>query len=108
MGIFAVLGHETITASEVKDDNEEFRRLASSRFCDLPTIMLTLISFVNADSIASIYEPLILADWTLTFYFVPFICVVTIALMNVVTATIVEEAIEQSKVNDEFQNWWRE
>ena len=52
----ACLGFELITKNKNSRD-EAFKLQVESRWCDLPTIMLTLVSFVNADSIAGVYEP---------------------------------------------------
>ena len=69
---------------------------------DLPTSMLTLIQFVNLDSIGDIYTPLVLAEPTLVFFFVAFMLIVSICLMNLVTAVIVEGSFEQAKSDQAY------
>merc|ERR1719419_1028970 len=59
--------------------------------------MLTLLQFVSLDSIAAVYFPLIKEKWYLVFYFGPIMLLVSISLMNLVTATIVEHAMQQAK-----------
>merc|ERR1719399_135750 len=93
--VFACVGVEIITKNDANEDIE-FKMLVDTFWCDIPTSMLTLVSFVNLDSISSMYVPMIKKDITLVFYFMPFILVVSIALMNLVTAVIVEGAIEQA------------
>merc|ERR1719422_2371611 len=58
--------------------------------------MLTLFQFVCLDSVGAIYRPLVLKQSHLVFYFVGIIMVVPIVLMNLVTAVIVNGAIEQA------------
>merc|ERR1719471_144963 len=78
-------------------DDEKIRAIVQEYFRNIPVGMLTLVQFVTVDSIASIYHPLIIADSHLLPFFVMFILVVSIALMNLVTAIIVEGAIQQGK-----------
>merc|ERR1712008_254218 len=63
--------------------------------------MLSLLQFVSMDSISSLYFPLILEDPGLMFYFIPFILIVSVSLMNLVTAVIIEGAIEQGNQDRE-------
>merc|ERR1719161_781909 len=90
-----------IKDSGFKEKDVDFKALVDEKFPDLFTIMLTLVAFVTCDSISAIYEPMIRVDWRLIFYFIPFILVVSIALMNLVTAVIVEAAIQQGKADRE-------
>merc|ERR1719316_283315 len=99
--IFAVIGCEMIKDSDFKEKDVDFKDLVEEKFPDLLTIMLTLVAFVTCDSISAVYEPMIKVDWKLIFYFIPFILVVSIALMNLVTAVIVESAIQQGAVDRE-------
>jgi len=73
-------------------------------FSSVSVIMLTLVQFVTLDSIGSIYTPLIhRSPFLLGGYFILFLIVVSISLMNLVTAVIVEGAIEQGKNDKEVQ-----
>ena len=83
--------------------------------------MLTLIQFVNTDSIADIYKPLIRKSPVLVVrgrfvgrteeplsqtearqvFFVIFLLVVSVSIMNLVTAVIVEGAIAQAAEDKE-------
>merc|ERR1719195_674986 len=60
------------------------------------------------DSISSIYFPLIVKDPVLVIFFLPFILIVSVALMNLVTAVIVEGAIEQGKQDREAMARYRQ
>ena len=59
-------------------------------FPELFVTMLSLVQFVTLDSIGSIYAPLVRKDPLLLIFFMLFILIVSIALMNLVTAVIVE------------------
>lgn len=89
--VFACIGVELITKQE--HSNPDIQKLVESNFATLPGVMLTLTQFVTLDSIAGIYSPFIFDNWYLIFYFLPLILIVPVALMNVVTAVIVESAL---------------
>jgi len=65
--------------------------------------MLTLIQFMSFDSVGQIYRPMIEADPVLLMYFVPFLLIVSIVLMNLVTAIIVEAFLEHAKQDQEMR-----
>merc|ERR1719188_713950 len=88
---FACLGIELITKNNVL--TESHPDLVYSNFSSIPEIMLTLIQFVTLDSIAALYAPLIKEQPYLLLYFFPMLLMIAIALMNVVTAVIVERAL---------------
>jgi len=90
---FACLGVEVIYNSEVLRADPATAFILETRFSSLPSTMLTLGAFANADSVASIYVPLCQVQPWLVFYFCCLWLVVTVSLMNLVTAVIVESAI---------------
>jgi len=65
--------------------------------------MLTLGQFANADSIAQVYIPIVEKQFHLIIYFGLVWLVVTIKLMNLVTAVIVDQAITQGNEDRELQ-----
>eukprot|EP00392_Amoebophrya_sp_AT5.2_P017669 g18071.t1 len=104
----AVLGIEVITNNRSiylhgDDDEGTLRKLLDENFNNLFSIMLTLLSFVTLDSISGIYMPMIKFQPLLFFYFIPFLLTVSIAMMNLVTAVLVQNAIESSE-NDKEVN----
>eukprot|EP00439_Symbiodinium_sp_Y106_P042471 s1244_g5.t1 len=61
--------------------------------------LITLIQFVTLDSVASIYFPLIMLKPYLSVFFLGLIVVISIGLMNLVTAAVLENAM-QAAVQD--------
>ncbi|CAK0911048.1 unnamed protein product, partial [Prorocentrum cordatum] len=81
---FSCLGVEVITNHAKSSQGGEFQNLVQEHWSSLPHTMLTLVQFVTLDSIGAIYAPMIREDLWLTLFFVPFILVVSIILMNLV------------------------
>eukprot|EP00931_Biecheleriopsis_adriatica_P039007 TRINITY_DN22307_c0_g1_i1.p1 TRINITY_DN22307_c0_g1~~TRINITY_DN22307_c0_g1_i1.p1 ORF type:complete len:763 (+),score=158.67 TRINITY_DN22307_c0_g1_i1:86-2374(+) len=75
---------------------EEFAEAVDANFSSIPHSMLTLLQFVCFDNIVLIYKPLVMHDFGLLFYFILVILVVGIVVMNLVTAVIVNSALEQT------------
>jgi len=97
--IFGCISIEMITlAVQDKEDQlpEEVMDLVQTHFRSLPTAMLTLVQFISFDNIVYIYKPMIEADPKLAIFFILAILVVGVALMNLVTAVIVNSAMEQA------------
>merc|ERR1712032_454132 len=65
--------------------------------------MLTLFQFVTLDSVATIYTPLIELQPWLMIYFGALLLIISIALMNVVTAVLVEATIDRSNADKEME-----
>ncbi|CAK0891736.1 unnamed protein product, partial [Prorocentrum cordatum] len=86
--IFACLGIELITKNKFLLEDPETAALIQSHFPSLQMTMLTLVQFANADSIADVYKPIVEKSWHLIFYFGFVWLVVTIKLMNLITAVI--------------------
>jgi voltage-gated sodium channel len=105
--IFSCMAMELITKKMRDSEDEVIQALVTNSFPNIPIAMLTLLQFVSMDSIASIYHPLIVEDPVLLVFFLPFILVVSISLMNLVTAVIVEGAIEQGKQDREAQSRYK-
>lgn len=101
--IFAVLGIEMIAKDDTLQADVVTSRIIQENFSSLFVIMMTLSQFVTMDSIASIYIPLIKKKPELSSYFIALVIIVSIALMNLVTAVLVEGAlghVRQEKEED--------
>eukprot|EP00930_Biecheleria_cincta_P020981 TRINITY_DN15640_c0_g1_i1.p1 TRINITY_DN15640_c0_g1~~TRINITY_DN15640_c0_g1_i1.p1 ORF type:complete len:536 (-),score=113.70 TRINITY_DN15640_c0_g1_i1:61-1668(-) len=100
--VFACMAVEIITKDSRMKDDAETAKIVDDYFSSITVIMLTLVQFVTMDSIAAIYTPLVHKNpYVLTPYFVIFLLVVSVALMNLVTAVIVEGSIQQGKEDKE-------
>jgi len=88
--VFACMGVDLIAESVTLNSNEETRMIVQEHFSSLPVVMLTLMQFANSDSIASIYMPICKEVPGLVLYFLVLWLVGAIALMNLVTAIVVE------------------
>lgn len=102
--VFACLGVELITNNDQL--NHTSQALVQKHFHSLPMIMMTLVQFVILDDIGEIYTPMIKDDLWLVFFFFPFLLVVSIILMNVVTAVVIEVFLEQGKRDQETRRLW--
>lgn len=95
--IGACLGVEVITKDTALMADPETAAIVVEHFSGLGSTLLTLTRFITLDSAAGIYIPLIQAKPVLVFYFGAIILFVSIALMNLVTATLVEGALINSQ-----------
>eukprot|EP00930_Biecheleria_cincta_P059224 TRINITY_DN44985_c0_g1_i1.p2 TRINITY_DN44985_c0_g1~~TRINITY_DN44985_c0_g1_i1.p2 ORF type:complete len:221 (-),score=48.46 TRINITY_DN44985_c0_g1_i1:71-733(-) len=79
------------------------RLIVEEQFGSLQRTLLTLMAFVAADSVASVYVPLIVQKPVLCIYFVLLLLVVSVALMNLVTAVLVEGALSNASADKEME-----
>lgn len=99
--IFAVLGIEMIAKDDTLQADVVTNRIIQENFSSLFVIMMTLSQLVTMDSIASIYIPLIKKKPELSSYFIALVIIVSIALMNLVTAVLVEGALDHARQEKE-------
>eukprot|EP00434_Breviolum_minutum_P025608 symbB.v1.2.022626.t1/scaffold2014.1/size92328/5 len=97
--IFACLGMELIGGDQDLKDNPATARFAREDFRTVSHAIMTLFQFVTLDSTAAIYIPLINAKPELGVYFLVLLLAVGIALMNLVTASIVEASLQSSELD---------
>eukprot|EP00931_Biecheleriopsis_adriatica_P082379 TRINITY_DN5580_c0_g1_i5.p1 TRINITY_DN5580_c0_g1~~TRINITY_DN5580_c0_g1_i5.p1 ORF type:complete len:576 (+),score=124.79 TRINITY_DN5580_c0_g1_i5:59-1786(+) len=101
--MFACLGVELIAKDTYLQSHAETEWIVQECFGSLPRALLTLMQFVTVDSVAGIYVPLIVHRPILIVYFVLLILFVSIALMNMVTAVLVEGALDQGRADRELE-----
>ncbi|CAE7288746.1 para [Symbiodinium pilosum] len=94
--IFACVAVEIITKDENILADPETSEIVRVYFNSLPRASLTLMQFVTLDSIAAVYSPLIMKKPYLAVYFASILIFVSIGLMNLITAVIIEGAMESS------------
>mmetsp|Transcript_18784 Transcript_18784/g.41954 ORF Transcript_18784/g.41954 Transcript_18784/m.41954 type:complete len:657 (+) Transcript_18784:76-2046(+) len=96
---FGSLGLELIAKHELNigpHPDEDFKNHVNKYFHSLPAAMLTLVQFLCTDDLASIYRPLVDKDWFLVFYFLALIMIVSVLLVNLITAVILSSTLEQN------------
>lgn len=103
--MFASVGIEVITESAKADPLEgdpEFISIVEEHFSSLALFMLTLLQFATLDSVAAIYTPLIKKEPLLVCYFSALVVVLGIVLMNLITAVVVNSALETAMQDKEM------
>ena len=75
-------------------------------FYDLYSTMRSLIQFINFDDSSSLYTPLMQSKPYLSIFFISFMMVVGLSVMNLLTAVIVEGALEQARKDIEVQEMY--
>eukprot|EP00930_Biecheleria_cincta_P016455 TRINITY_DN13379_c0_g1_i1.p1 TRINITY_DN13379_c0_g1~~TRINITY_DN13379_c0_g1_i1.p1 ORF type:complete len:583 (+),score=89.62 TRINITY_DN13379_c0_g1_i1:144-1892(+) len=98
--VFAILGLEFIAKNTDLQKDADTNEIIQEHFSSLQTTMLTYLRFVNLDTVHPIYEPIVRKRPMLVFYFGSLILMVSIGLMNVVTAVLVEAALDSA--NDDM------
>eukprot|EP00927_Polykrikos_kofoidii_P028523 TRINITY_DN24890_c0_g3_i1.p1 TRINITY_DN24890_c0_g3~~TRINITY_DN24890_c0_g3_i1.p1 ORF type:complete len:563 (+),score=78.00 TRINITY_DN24890_c0_g3_i1:46-1689(+) len=96
--IFSCVGLEMIRDDPKLIDDA----IVETHFASLPVTMLTLFGFVTLDSISTIYFPLITKRPLLVFFFISLILVMSIALVNLITAFILDASIQRSHSDREM------
>eukprot|EP00439_Symbiodinium_sp_Y106_P028013 s400_g3.t1 len=94
--IFGCVAVELIRKDEELLDDPETGPVVRKYFNTLPTI-LTLLQFVTLDSVAAIYYPLVMFRPSLIIFFTPIFLFISVGLMNLVTAILVESALESAQ-----------
>merc|ERR1719321_1712559 len=100
--VFACMGVEIFTKNTKLREDPIFDHYVEKYWADLSVSMLTLIQFVNLDGIGAIYTPMVLSEPSTGIFFISFMLIVSICLMNLVTAVIVEGSFEQAKSDQIF------
>lgn len=109
MYMFAIVGLELIQPEEGQD---LFNAQVSNFNEGMGASMLTLLQFLTMDSIGSIYRPLIMETSSpvksvvITVYIILFVLIVSIAVMNLVMAIMVDTAMKQSTADKEAKAAW--
>eukprot|EP00929_Paragymnodinium_shiwhaense_P074750 TRINITY_DN38258_c1_g2_i1.p1 TRINITY_DN38258_c1_g2~~TRINITY_DN38258_c1_g2_i1.p1 ORF type:complete len:731 (-),score=147.44 TRINITY_DN38258_c1_g2_i1:556-2748(-) len=103
--VFSCISMEIITNHPKATGDEpdaDFVEIVAMSFPDLPTTMLTLSQFITLDNAVYVYAPLIKLDPLLAPFFLTMVVVLSIVLMNLVTAVIVNSAMEQAMQDKEM------
>lgn len=96
MFVFSCVAVEVISKDKRLAGLEDTGFIISEYFGNLGKTVMTLMQFVTMDSLATIYFPLIVEEPLLLCFFLPILIFVSIGLMNLVTAALVENAMEHA------------
>ncbi|CAK9050558.1 unnamed protein product [Durusdinium trenchii] len=99
--IFACVAIELIAKDHQLQQDETTRDILSGNFAGLPSTLLTLLQFVTLDDVADVYFPLIMAKPYLCAFFFPILMFISVGLMNLVTASLVENAMQTAALEAE-------
>jgi hypothetical protein len=100
--VFAVIAMEFILVS---GENEDYD-IAARHYDSIGESMMTLMQFMTLDSVAGIYRPLCTTKPWLFIYFLIFLLLGPIALMNIVTAIMVESSLRTANEDQEAKKAW--
>lgn len=108
--VFGCIGVEIIANNEALRDHPDplIQELVHDNFSRLSWAMLTLVQFVTLDDTSQIYAPLVRERWWLFLYFLPILLIVSIALVNLVTAVLVEACLALSRTDQEMERAHRQ
>eukprot|EP00930_Biecheleria_cincta_P018500 TRINITY_DN14396_c0_g2_i1.p1 TRINITY_DN14396_c0_g2~~TRINITY_DN14396_c0_g2_i1.p1 ORF type:complete len:728 (-),score=163.12 TRINITY_DN14396_c0_g2_i1:66-2249(-) len=105
--MFALIGMELIKVDMDLPLTHPYNIAAKDNFRDLLDTMLMLLQLFSWDSIAAVYRPLIIHRGPLVFfYFVLVLLVMAIALVNLVTALMVESALAIAEEDKDAKKAW--
>ena len=101
--IFGCVATEIITNDPQLRGNANTAAIIETNFGSVPRATLTLLQFVTMDAIAEVYFPLVVEKPILIIYFLPLLMFLSIGLMNLVTAVLVDHALRQSSLEAEAE-----
>jgi len=96
---FACVGVDLITNDTELANHSLTSEIVDYHFGNLFRTMLTLVQFVTMDSIAAVYVPICYVKPGLIIYFVLILLVISISLMNIITAALVEGVLANASQN---------
>jgi len=103
--IAACFGVEIIAKDPMLRSIPETKYVIDQHFSSIEIVMMSFTQFVTVDSIANIYWPIVRHRKLLFFYFGLVIVTVSVALMNLVTAHLVEASISHSMRDREMEKY---
>eukprot|EP00959_Pyramimonas_sp_CCMP1952_P146818 3073251-Pyramimonas_sp.AAC.1 len=101
--VFACVGVAVIGANEELLSDPIVGEIVADRFRSIPVLMITLLQFTLCDGAAQIYHPLVRAKPVLLCFFLPALLTMPIALMNLITAAVLNHAIKVSSHDAELE-----
>eukprot|EP00929_Paragymnodinium_shiwhaense_P040875 TRINITY_DN21272_c0_g1_i5.p1 TRINITY_DN21272_c0_g1~~TRINITY_DN21272_c0_g1_i5.p1 ORF type:complete len:560 (+),score=113.19 TRINITY_DN21272_c0_g1_i5:172-1851(+) len=107
--IFGCMAIDLVTTNSLAvgpDADPAFQEVVEENFASLPMTMLTLVRFVTFDNVSLIYTPLIMRDPLLCPFFMVALTALGIVLMNLLTAVVVNNAVERASEDREARMEW--
>lgn len=104
--MFALFGMEFVTVDLTIPLEHPYNVAALENFRGLNNAALFLLQAFSWDSIGAVYRPLIRHNFANFFYFMIVLLVNSIALANIVTAIMVEGALQQGNEDREAKKAW--
>mmetsp|Transcript_51986 Transcript_51986/g.123762 ORF Transcript_51986/g.123762 Transcript_51986/m.123762 type:complete len:573 (-) Transcript_51986:42-1760(-) len=100
---FAIMATVLIAKSStfLPREKDEASRIAQDYFEDVLQAMLTLFQVMTLDSWTSIMRPLMAEEPWIAGFFIVFICIADLVLLNLVTAVIVENAFSAAQDDED-------
>merc|ERR1719464_1761998 len=92
-----------IQSSDSLRDSPVTEEIVATKFTDLGRTMLTLAQFLTGDDTSEFVSPLVVANPWLMLYFASAFLVISVLYMNLITASIVNDAINRSNGDREMK-----
>lgn len=101
--VYGCVAMEMIPLNDNVGLTDELKDNIKNNFRTLPVTMLTLIQFATFDSPSSVYKPWLDAYPTMGWFFISALLVMGVVFMNLVTAVIVNRALESAREDEDMQ-----
>jgi len=100
---FAIVGIETINVDQTLPLDHPYNLAVTENFDGFVDAMFTLFQCFTLDSVSTVYRPLVTHNPALLGYFMAVILVMAISLMNLVTAVMVNSALDQASADKDVK-----
>eukprot|EP00434_Breviolum_minutum_P030870 symbB.v1.2.027301.t1/scaffold2790.1/size70228/6 len=101
--IFSCIAIEVIAKDVDLLASDTTQQIVANYFAGVGRSMLTLVQFVTLDGLSDVYFPLIIEKPWLTLYFFGILMVISMGLLNLVTASLVENAMDNAATAAEHE-----
>jgi len=95
--VFGVLGLELIAVNPRFQSDPAANAVIRENFSSLGMSMITLTQFITMDNISAIYLPMVKLEPAIFVFFAVLILIVSVSVMNLVTAALVEGSMEHAR-----------
>ncbi|CAJ1396201.1 unnamed protein product [Effrenium voratum] len=106
MYVGAIVGMEFIRLDPDLPADSPYNKAVGANFVEFLDAVMTMLQIFSLDSIGAIYKPLIKHKFFLVLYFISVLLLLSIALMNLVTAVMVNSSLDQATQDKEALKAW--